>query len=688
MPVWNLSEARGRMISEAEVRLQYGDHPTMFCMLLNHGGKFTDFPGRKYVNRKRHYVDLIDIETLCVHDIDDMMVKLGYIDENLHVEMYYHFRRPLCDLDFGLFALASDDDVRHLAKYVGQHKLIEVYTEHGQTKLHTYSMSPNPSKVRIVEIDCTPKRLFLEWHDTQVEPNDVLTFEPNRNNPPVSPTRNEPSIDKVDMVSDNANIMETEIEHNSDDNSSGDEINSGDDSESQDGDFLLDEDNIIDDVKVDMREFHLNVDPDVEWIGGASKRKNHVVTKDGNEADLEVIDMELFLSDSSSDDGIEGERNKKIKAIRRAHENENAQVSEPFYLYQKFNSSKEFKDMVNQHAIDTRRELDFEKNDKNRVRIVCRGTITSLGGGTGQEVVNEEGKCPWVLFASKWKRDKDWTVKTYVSEHKCLQTRKVRACDYKFLSKQILQLVEANPKIPVKALREQLQRIYKVDISKMKAFRAREAALKIIRGDYATQYKILQDYLLEVQTQNPDTTIKLDVESEPNPDVETRTFRRALDGNNGIYPLAYAVVEAETLNSWTWFLTHLGDDLGLASNSNFTFISDRQKGLSSAIADLFPCAEHRYCVRHIHENMRSRWRRDKFKELLWNCSTTYTVQEFEKEMEEVRKLNQECYEWLKQIPPQHWARSHFTGLTMLYIIIYDNYCCILVMHPLWSPYFR
>ncbi|CAI9304457.1 unnamed protein product [Lactuca saligna] len=654
----------------------------MFCMLLNHGGKFTDFPGRKYVNGKIHYVKLIDIETFCVHDIDDMMVKLGYIDENLHVEMYYHFRRPLCDLDFGLFALASDDDVRHLAKYVGQHKLIEVYTEHGQTKLHTYSMSPNPSKVRIVEIDCTPKRLFLEWHDTQVEPNDVLTFEPNRNNPPISPTRNEPSVDKVDMVSDNANIMETEIEHSSDDNSSGDEINSGDDSESQDGDFLVDEDNIIDDVEVDMREFHLNVEPDVEWIGGASKRKNHVVTEDGNEADLEVIDMELFLSDSSSDDGIEGERNKKIKVIRRAHENENAQVSEPFYLYQKFNLSKEFKDRVNQHAIDTRRELDFEKNDKNRVRVVCRGTITSLGGGTGQEVVNEEGKCPRVLLASVTKRDKDWTVKTYVSEHKCLQTRKFRVCDYKFLSKQILHLVEANPKIPVKALREQLQRIYKVDISKMKAFRAREVALKIIRGDYATQYKILQDYLLEVQTQNPDTTIKLDVESEPNPDVETRTFRRmyvclgalkqgfaagkrdflgvdgafmkgpfhgqilsvvALDGNNGIYPLAYAVVEAETLNSWTWFLTHLGDDLRLASNSNFTFISDRQKGLSSAIADLFPCAEHRYCVRHIHENMRSRWRADKFKELLWNCSTTYIVQEFEKEMEEVRKLNQECY---------------------------------------------
>ena len=52
---------------------------------------------------------------------------------------------------------------------------------------------------------------------------------------------------------------------------------------------------------------------------------------------------------------------------------------------------------------------------------------------------------------------------------------------------------------------------------------------------------------------------------------------KALDGNNGIYPLAYAVVESETLNSWTWFLSNLGDDLGLGTNSNFTFMSDRQK---------------------------------------------------------------------------------------------------------------
>ena len=50
-----------------------------------------------------------------------------------------------------------------------------------------------------------------------------------------------------------------------------------------------------------------------------------------------------------------------------------------------------------------------------------------------------------------------------------------------------------------------------------------------------------------------------------------------VDPNSGIYPVAYAIVEPETKDSWKWFLDCLGDDLELFKNSNFTFISDRQK---------------------------------------------------------------------------------------------------------------
>ena len=134
-----------------------------------------------------------------------------------------------------------------------------------------------------------------------------------------------------------------------------------------------------------------------------------------------------------------------------------------------------------------------------------------------------------------------------------------------------------------------------------------------------------------------------------------------MDGNNCTYPFAYAIVEAENISSWTWFLDILGDDLQLYSNSNFTFISDMQKGIQGAVSKLFPQAEHRFCLRHIHENMKIKWRGEEFKDCLWKAATASTVPQFSIAMEELRQLNNATYEWIKKIPPKHWARSHFSG---------------------------
>ncbi|GJS50785.1 chloroplast stem-loop binding protein of 41 kDa b, chloroplastic [Tanacetum coccineum] len=103
-----------------------------------------------------------------------------------------------------------------------------------------------------------------------------------------------------------------------------------------------------------------------------------------------------------------------------------------------------------------------------------------------------------------------------------------------------------------------------------------------------------------------------------------------LDSNNGIYPLAYALVEAETKSSWCWFLQCLGDDIDLHPNSNFTFISDRQKGIIPAIKTVYPSAEHRYCLRHIHENMKHGWCGQAYKDLLWRVASATNVRDFEK----------------------------------------------------------
>ncbi|KAK8677357.1 hypothetical protein V6N13_142901 [Hibiscus sabdariffa] len=46
------------------------------------------------------------------------------------------------------------------------------------------------------------------------------------------------------------------------------------------------------------------------------------------------------------------------------------------------------------------------------------------------------------------------------------------------------------------------------------------------------------------------------------------------DSNNQIFPIAWAYVEVENRESWSWFLNHLQDDLNLASGDNLTLLSD------------------------------------------------------------------------------------------------------------------
>jgi hypothetical protein len=181
--------------------------------------------------------------------------------------------------------------------------------------------------------------------------------------------------------------------------------------------------------------------------------------------------------------------------------------------------------------------------------------------------------------------------------------------------KKNLDQIEKNPDIPIRTLQDQLHKTHEVSVSQIKAYRAKAQASKQLRGDYTKQYAMLRNYCLELMQTNPNTTVKIQCAREEECS-EVRKFERiyvclgpckegfkagmrdilgldgafmkgpfpgqlltavGIDPNNGIYPLAYGIVETENLQSWKWFLTCLGDDLDLYRNSNFTFISDRQK---------------------------------------------------------------------------------------------------------------
>nr|KAJ0190181.1 hypothetical protein LSAT_V11C800400300 [Lactuca sativa] len=710
-----------------DVSTVYAGAPTWFSIKLHHGGKFTKLPDIKYIGGEVRYVDYVDIDEFSVHELDAIMLDLGYPDPrnsdfaDESPVIYYHFRIPNGDFQFGLRALGNDQDVINLSKYIAHNKLIEVYTEHGKTNLLTYFMSPNAKgKVVIEELpenDDQGAEVEGQVHaDSSMknvnhgngEPIGRLQMLFKRHQLLMKKATTPPPVNNADEQLNELfdNLMENLIgsdddnaeyegdgeseegnqEYEEDDESQESDPNfeEYDESENSDPEYeederqiededhmddIMDVDNNIQDVDVDMGDFTLNVESDVE--GGHEPE------------DMEVINNEEF---ESLDEGSDQDRERRalIKNLRKEKRCSLGVVhKQSFSVGDKFNSKKELKEAIDLHALESRRNLFFKKNDNVRLRAQCRGVVPVTNKGQvgsqattskrkGKELKTQKVTCGWYIHASRSNPESDWFIRTLNQNHTCLQTRKLRACTASLISKKIFDQVEANPDIPLRAIQDHFQKTYQVGVSMDKVFRAKDKARKHITGDYTKQYELLRDYVLELQATNPDTTVKIDVCSEPNPDSPTRQFRR-IYVCLGPLKKGFKACLRDLLESWKWFLDNLGDDLDLGRNSNFTFISDRQKGLHTAVEQIFPNAEHRYCIRHIHDNMRKRWRQTEYRDHLWRCASATTIPEFEHLMKEFSQYDKEACEWLKQIPPKHWARSHFSGRAVSDVLI-SNMC--------------
>ena len=54
------------------------------------------------------------------------------------------------------------------------------------------------------------------------------------------------------------------------------------------------------------------------------------------------------------------------------------------------------------------------------------------------------------------------------------------------------------------------------------------------------------------------------------------------------------------------------------------------QGIIPVIKVVFPSVDDKFCLRHIHENMKQAWSRQAYKDLLWRCAFATTMVEFER----------------------------------------------------------
>ncbi|GKC78900.1 hypothetical protein Tco_1129674, partial [Tanacetum coccineum] len=108
----------------------YGAFSIVFCLKINHGGKFTTPPKIQYKGGKVNWVDTIDSDVFSVVKVNTMMKELGYEKPSFE----YYYKEPNTDLDNGLKKLCNDQDVLQMLKYVDKYKVIDLYVDHSVTK--------------------------------------------------------------------------------------------------------------------------------------------------------------------------------------------------------------------------------------------------------------------------------------------------------------------------------------------------------------------------------------------------------------------------------------------------------------------------------------------------------------------------------------------------------------------------
>lgn len=265
-----------------------------------------------------------------------------------------------------------------------------------------------------------------------------------------------------------------------------------------------------------------------------------------------------------------------------------------FELGMTFSTKNVIKDAVKSFALEGKKNLHFKKNDRTRIVVRC------------------EDECPFHMRFSKRASNQYWKLVSLTDEHTCHRTARNRQAKTEWLGKKFIPLLRHTLEMRPKGLVVEALEKWGVKLSSAQAYRAKTRALELIQGAETDQYAYLRNYVEELRRSNPNTIVIIKCGmSDIGPVFERiyvcleackATFAHTCgpligldacflkgeyggqlmaavgkDGNNQIYLIAYAVVEAETKDSWKWFLDILLEDLNNVVPRSYGFISDQHK---------------------------------------------------------------------------------------------------------------
>ncbi|KAK4382958.1 hypothetical protein Sango_2825000 [Sesamum angolense] len=267
------------------------------------------------------------------------------------------------------------------------------------------------------------------------------------------------------------------------------------------------------------------------------------------------------------------------------------------------------------------------------------------------------------MHAIKVKGEETFQINLLNDHHSCLQIFEVKNVKTNWIKDKYLQKFKSDPKRNVKGFRVDIINELRVNVSRHQAYRAKNAALKQLEdGEERFSRFLCMLWALKAGFKaGCRPIIGVDGCHLKGPNGGILLTAIGVDPNNNLFPIAYAVVNKECRETWEWFLIVLKHDLNIIREHEYTFMSDKQKGLMQAFEEVFPGCDHRFCVRHLHNNFKQAgFRGLAFKNALWNAAKSCTVGEWKMRMQEMKNLSQQAYDWFNDKPAVQWSRSHFS----------------------------
>ncbi|XP_071694013.1 uncharacterized protein [Rutidosis leptorrhynchoides] len=352
---------------------------------------------------------------------------------------------------------------------------------------------------------------------------------------------------------------------------------------------------------------------------------------------------------------------------------------------QRFASFAEFREALHKFSIAHGFRYKYKKSDSHRVSVKCKSE-----------------NCPWRIYVSRLPTTHLIRIKKMNPEHTCngASAKAGYRATKGWVGNIIKEKLKNSPNYKPKDIVDDIKREYGVTLNYSQAWRAKGIAKEQLQGSYKDAYSKLPYFCEKIRETNPGSIATFGTKDDSSfhrffvsfyasisgfqqgcrpliflDDIPldakyqgTLLIATSADGDDGVFPLAFAVVDDETDNdNWFWFLTQL--KTAVPVSQPITFVANFNEGLKDSLANVFGAGcFHAYCLRYIAEKLNNDLK-DRFShearrlmvQDLYAAAYAPKVGVFEQRVQDIKAISPEAYDWVIKSEPQHWANVFFDG---------------------------